>query len=304
MMFSALLLVSALLTGGCGTQRAPAVGETAAASSTSSPAASSGPIAEAAACPELAPVHLPDRFGDVTAAYLCSPEDRTVPGEGMWEFQVVRRVTGGLDALLQAYRAPDAAIGGAGACNASIASPLVVWVHAAETLAVRAPRDNCNAPTVAAAAAYRSLTTAVVGETKLRQVLTQRSMDSGCSDSYKDMLAIREEGGSRSQSAPRPSPLVAGSWVCTYDVRRNAYGERLGKLTATRALTGAQIEELNKQLSKVVVDSGCSRRLHTRFALIQKESGSPSTLVALDGCAVQQDEGWWRGTDRLRSLLP
>ena len=55
------------------------------------------------------------------------------------------------------------------------------------------------------------------------------------------------------------------------------------------------------ELTTVAADSTCSRHGHTRFALVMP--GGPSTLVALDGCAVQQDDGWWRATDRLRALV-
>jgi hypothetical protein len=42
---------------------------------------------------------------------------------------------------------------------------------------------------------------------------------------------------------------------------------------------------------------------HKEFALVWSPPNGGSTLVALDGCAVQQDGGWWRATDQLRELL-
>jgi hypothetical protein len=51
------------------------------------------------------------------------------------------------------------------------------------------------------------------------------------------------------------------------------------------------------------VDDTCSTTEHTRFALVQGTRG-PTVLVALDGCAVYEDQaGYFRSTDELRRLL-
>jgi hypothetical protein len=249
-------------------------------------------------------VHLPADVGTIRAAYVCTHEFRQVPGDGEWQFSVVKGVTSGLDALLRAYRAADAPPTSA-ACDAVGVTPRPLYLHGARTLAVRAPLDGCGKPIAAGNRALDALGTVEISATKLNRVTSQLAQTSGCSDMYKDMLAVEEQYGGPPQAAQTPSPVGPGAELCIYTVTSDSHGYRFVWLSSARELTRTDLDRINDALGGATVDPSCSRHQHTRFALLQAggTAGGPTTLVALDGCAVQQDGGWWRATDRLRALV-
>jgi hypothetical protein len=295
---SVLILTAALLAG-CGQQHGD---RTADLRATTSPSPLASSVPESTACPKQEPVHLDSSQGPFTDAFLCTSELRNVPGSGQWDFRVVRRVTGGLDALLQVYAEPDAKVPGNVICTLELPNPRVLWLHGDKVVAARAPRDVCSKPTRDARAAFEALTTSEVWAEKNRQVTSQQSLDSGCSDSWKDMLSIDEEFGGPKQTSPQPRPLGAGTWACLHDVKTDG-NERVGKLASSRVFAAQQLKDLNAALAKADVDPSCKRSTHTRFALLLARQASYATYVALDGCAVQQDGGWWRAGDDHRGLL-
>ena len=292
----AWMLVAGLLAG-CA-QKAPAAPE-AAAPPTIAATVSYGPISEPDACPASAAVHVPADLGPVPQAYLCVQQFRPVPGNGVWEYAVVQGVTSGLAALLQVYATPDQKLTD-GACAAIYRDPRVVYLHGSRTIAVRAPQDGCGQPTAAAERAYAALGTVDVTVRKLHQVTTQVTLISGCPGQYKDMLAIEEESGGPKGVSPTPRPVGAGAKLCIYQVTG---GTGIGQLIAGHELSSTVLDQINAALTTAQVDSSCARHGHTRFALLEPPEGGSQTVVALDGCAVQQDGGWWRASDRLRSLV-
>jgi hypothetical protein len=284
------------LLAGC----APRVVTNSGPRTTTAPSTSYAPIGAAEACPTAAPVHLPDDVGPVDAAYACVRQTRPVQGDGEWAFLVVRRVTSGLDALLLAYRTADAPLT-TDACDASGVVPRLLYLHGSRTLAVRAPLDRCGKPIPAATGAYAALGTVDITALKLAPVTSQLSQTSGCPDMYKDMLAIDQASGDPRQTSKVPSPVEPGAELCSYAVTRDPHGYRFVWLSSARRLTRTDVSRINSALAGATVDASCSRHTHTRFALLGVEGAT--TLVALDGCAVQQDGGWWRATDRLRALV-
>lgn len=294
MRFLAVLACVAVLSG-CGETPVQTLG----AEGTATPfvAPSYAPVSKQEACPDGEPVHLPAETGTIEAAYVCRSDYRPVPGDGEWSFDVVRGITDRLDELVQVYATADAPR--SGVCTTELPDPLVVYLHGARTLAVRAPLNACGKPTQAARAAYEALVTTVVSETKANRGRSQVSIDTGCSDDYKDMLALEEPIESSAPPAATPEPLDGNARACIYTVRGT---EDVGHLSSTRTFTAGQLAELNEALAGSRADSSCSRHGHTRFTLIPGGQGM-TTLVALDGCAVQQDTGWWRATDRLRQLI-
>jgi hypothetical protein len=256
----------------------------------------------------MPPVHLPDDAGPVGSAYVCTQETRPVPGDGEWQFLVVKGVTSGLHTLLLTYRAPDAAPGtgtGTGTCDSVGVVPQALYLHGSRTLAVRAPLDGCGKPIRSATEALAALGTVEIAALKLNRVTSPLAQTSGCSDQYKDMLAVEEESGGPPQTSTVPSPVALGSELCIYTVTLDSHGYRFVWLNSARQLSRTEVDRINSALSGATVDASCSRRQHDRFALLQASgtSGGPATLVDLDGCAVQQDGGWWRATDRLRALI-
>jgi hypothetical protein len=294
----AAVLAGVLLLSACG-QDGSSTLQTA-PTSTAGPRATHAPVTKAEACPTVEPEHLPANVGAVEAAYVCGSDYRAVPGDGDWSFIQVKEVTDGLDELLRVYGAEDAAPT-SGACTTELPDPLIVYLHGDHVRAVRAPWTPCRKPTPEARAAYDALTTVVVSETKEAQGRSQLSIDTGCGDTFKDMLWVEEHGGGTHLPTGDPRPVAAGAHVCRYDVKADKDGFRNGELTSGETLSAGELSKVNEELAKSVPDQSCSLSEHTRFATLT-DKGS-WTQVALDGCALLQDSSWWRATDALRKLL-
>jgi hypothetical protein len=260
-----------------------------------------GPVAESDACPAQEPVHLEAGTGEVQAAYVCEKAYRDVPGDGTWQFSVVRGVTGGLEELLRAYSPADEKLG-QGPCTADAQAPLVVWLHGARTVAVRAPTDACGHPTMSGRSAFEALTTVEVASRKVVQSVSQASVDSKCSDTWKDMLAWEEADKAENRPGSGPRPIPVGSRACLYRVELDG-ADRVGHLFGVRSFTRETTDAFNAALSDSVLDPSCSRHAHTKFAVVINDSQPVSVYVALDGCAVSDDAGWWRATQDLRNLV-
>ncbi len=254
----------------------------------------------AAACSRMPARPLPPDAGAPERAYRCSLEFRVVRGDGEWEFEVVRELTGGLDRLLAEYREPDASRTD-GPCTLELPNPRIVWLHGRDVVAVRAPVDECGTPTRGAVAAYDSLTTRVVSQKRVRQVTSELAVSSGCSQDHKNMLFIEAEDGPPSTGARRQPLGAERHRVCTYVVTADRHG---GRLVAARLLSPAEVAKVSAALLQSQPDATCDPGQHRRFALLTSPDESvEATYVALDGCAVNQGSGWWRGTDQLRALL-
>jgi hypothetical protein len=267
----------------------------------SSPLPSSVPLDQA--CPSSSQTqHLDADQEPVTDAFVCTYEDKPVPGDGIWGFRVVLRVTGGLEELLRVYATPDDRSSIEGGCTADLPSPLVVFLHSTDsTHAVRSPVTPCHKPIPAARDAYEALTTVEIWSRKETHIQTQQSIDTHCVDTYKDIIEMYAEGSAPPhRSSTTPTPLEGTLTVCRYTVVKDAQGDRIGHLASAGKLDATVFDDA---LAKVTVDDTCSTTEHTRFALINGSRG-PSVVVAIDGCAVYEDQvGYFRGTDELRRLL-
>lgn len=268
---------------------------------------SSGEQLHAPECPDVAPQHLAAGLGEVSVAHVCSVEVRVVPGDGTWAIGVVRRVTGGLPALLGAYAKPDDTPQSGVACAAIGYLPLVVWLEAGgTTLPVKEPRVGpCLSPDEAAVTAYRSLTFTTVREMRLRQVTSQVSVTSGCPQQVKDMIDAAAQDAPPRSGSGLPKPLVDASTAqvvaCVYDRVGDASSPEIATTLVTgRALTSAELGEVNAGLAASAPLGDCDVRAHRRTVVLLATAW---TQIALDGCAVVQDTGLWRGSDRLRTAL-
>lgn len=295
------VLVAAAMVAGCGTEAGTDIG----AGSGSAPPADAQAFSWPAGatitdtyCPTPNAGHLPTD-AEADDAYICSTEDREVTGEGTWTFAVVRRVTGGLDGLLDSYATPDAPLTD-GACTAELPDPRVVWLKmGGDVIGVRAPRDPCAKPTAPAIAAFSALTTEPLVEEKLQQASSSLADESGCSQEWKDMLSI-EAGEGAAPSAVPPLPLTGEPLVaCSYSSYSSPDS---GELVAAKPLDASAIAAINAELAKSTADATCERAGHQLFVVMLTPDGG-ATYVSVDGCAAQQDGGWWRGTDALRALL-
>jgi hypothetical protein len=271
------------------------------------PTASSlpSPVPPDQACPAMPSVHLSEDQPPVTDAFICGEESQPVPGDGIWLVRYVKRVTGGLDAVLAAYKKPDFQRGsdpGLEVCDmVLIISPDLYLHSSAGVVAVRPPTDACHHPQGDARRALSALTTETVWTQNDRRIQTQQSTDTHCVDAYKDVIEMYAEGsGPPHRSSTTPTPLQGQLTVCRYTVVKDDQGDRIGHLDGAGQLDAAVFDNA---LAKVRVDDTCSTTDHTSFALVRASRG-PSIVVALDGCAVFEDQvGYFRGTNELRRLL-
>jgi hypothetical protein len=261
------------------------------------------PITPAEACPAAKAEHLPADYDELPKAYVCRQEERKVPGDGEWTFDVAFGVTSGLPELIEAYKAPDEKTPPNVACALVMYVLPVVYLHGQRLISAAAPKGQCSGPTPEAGKAYGALGLTELGATKNRRQRSELSLSSGCSDQYKDMIALEEEMGGPTRSAAKPGQLVGATHVCIYDVVPDSDGDRIGQLSLARSLSAAELNQVNSALEASTKDPTCSRHEHKQFALLWSPPNGSYTLVAVDGCAVQQDGGWWRGTDRLRELV-
>ena len=254
-------------------------------------------------------VRLPPDLGPVTDAFICSTTRKIVPDDGEWLFQEARRITGGLEELLHVYAMPDARPTPTDdtstveqICLFSISITPPIWLHGAAVLAVRPPLGRCGNPIRGVNAALRRLTTQVVVSEPVRQVSSQLSIDSGCSDQGKNVMSIDAElGEPPSSESPQPLPIEP-HLVCTYQVIESGDDWRL---IAADRIGPAQLEPINSALAESVPEASCRRGIESRYAVMYpaERDGEFATYVAVDGCAVQQDNRWWRASDQLRALL-
>ena len=252
-------------------------------------------------------IHLPPDFGPITNAFFCSTTRMIVPGDGEWLFQEARRITGGLDELLDVYARPDErptsdATGGE-ACVLAITAVQPIWLHGSSVIAVRPPIGRCGNPIRGVGTALRQLTTEVIVSEPIRQVTSPLSLESGCDQETENFMTNRDYDSTIEPPVAAPEPLpLKPHLVCTF--RQSPDGDWL--LAAAARFEPAQVARFNSALQTSHIDPACQRGSETMFTVLYlaDEDGEFGTYVAVDGCAVQQRGSYWRASDVLRALLP
>jgi len=109
-------------------------------------------------CPLLSPVHYDGYWLPVDEVFICRADEQHdtdgVTTYGPWEtsYRIPHP-----EALLRAYRAPNARLSDPALCPMAYQDPLLVWVHHnGVTAAYYAPVDGCGDPSKAAREAYDS----------------------------------------------------------------------------------------------------------------------------------------------------
>lgn len=252
-------------------------------------------------CPQPEPEHLPAGLAAVEV-YVCATETRAVAGEGTWSYAVVRRAVDGAD-LLAAYATADEQPT-SGICTLELPNPRVVWIKTDVITAVRAPVDGCHKPQAAAIDAYDRLATEVVAEERLGQISSELADTSGCEMAWTDMFAYLDAypGGLEPRTLDE-LPLAADR-ACTYVVEAGPSDDKSqGELVDAATITDAEASAIDAALASSVEDPTCELIGHTSFVVLWSDADDKVVSVALDGCAVQLDGSWWRGSDELRTLL-
>lgn len=138
-------------------------------------------------------VQLPADFHAV-AAVRCVTQDRTVPGDGKWQFSDAQRTDSGLDALLTALKLPSttAPPGSQIACAAvGIALPPFALVSVSGAIVDPVlPHDICGMPLHQVLDAINALPWRTETEQKVTQIETQAELDTNCAPAYKDQFEL------------------------------------------------------------------------------------------------------------------
>ena len=142
---------AALLLAGCSTAADPGA---AAPEETPAPELTAVPLTPLthpdvlAYCPDLPAGHLAVAAAEVVEVFRCTTEFGL---DGAPTIEYVDRVVEDRDALLEAYDTADTGRPADQMCTLDMADPLILWLELAtgDTVAVRAPTDECGKPQLA-----------------------------------------------------------------------------------------------------------------------------------------------------------
>src|SRR5215212_2363688 len=237
---------------------------------------------------------------DEPAAFVqCDVVTERVPGRGEWTMRRERQAVAGTEALAAALRLPNLPSTG-DSCLAYADVPPELWAldGAGRAVLVHWPLDGCGhlrreAPTAHAAVHWGPWATR-----RLRQVVSQAAIDSGCVDRIKQMAAIE---GPRARSAGTLGDLtrVRSVNACTYAIDDRS-ATPTGAFEAGRTITGPAWQDVRGALeSAPPATRGCST-LGQRFAVLTADPGG-NVYVELDGCrrVLLPDGGLRLATPRL-----
>lgn len=297
-----LLLVTVL--SGCGTAATPGGAQVTLAPATGAP---DGPVRSGPAlpgyagsdCPKEAglanlfpaapppaePGPVPDGFTP-TWVLRCRTEVRDLPGQGQWNVVVTERADTAATELVEQLRRPSDPRTAEACTLELVVPPYFLLVDAAATAILpEVPTDICGKPRREVLELVNSLEYRTLAEAPVAQVRSPESVESGCSDSYKDVIALGHVG----RAAPAdpahplwPEPTPATVQVCVYG--QISAGELpAGTLTRGHTLDGDAASGLLAALRTAGPAAQCSTP-HTGFAVLTVPGFSQPALVELDGC--------------------
>lgn len=231
---------------------------------------------------------LPTR-GEVPADFVttwvlrCRTDVRDLPDRGTWTVQVAERAdTPASDLVDQLRRASDSR--STGECTLEmVLPPYFVLVDAGGKAVLPAvPTDRCGKPRADALKALEALPFRILSETPVNQVQSQQSLDSGCSESWKDMLVIDADSATPGPAAPLWSTPVSTLRVCVYDTTGD--GEPpVGQFASGHEVAGDAAKALLAALDEAGPADACSTP-HTRFAVLTADGAAGWAMAELDGC--------------------
>lgn len=224
------------------------------------------------------------------AAIRCIYSDQTVPGQGVWQFELRQVAYNGLTSLMAALRQPSAIKPANLACAAPgiEVGQFALWGQDGRVVSPQLPTTKCGLPQQQALTAVRALHWTTVSSQRELQVESAAGVKSGCASGWKDMLGFLSER--RFSSSLRPSPggpvfstRPAQLRVCVYSDQdqsdpTDTYltgGGLVSGSTETRLLTGIAGSRGTATCAKP----------HTSFAvLLPVRSGAQPAYVELGGC--------------------
>lgn len=230
--------------------------------------AANGPISGAG---EVKRGAVPGDF--VTVSVMrCRPGFKQVPGQGEWTTAIAEKADTSAGDLVAQLRQPSAPSTD-GACTMEfITSPYIMLINAeGKAVLPEIPKDPCGKPKIEVRNAADALPYKLVSETPVHQSQSQLSLETGCPDSWKDLLAIdglSYKPGPAAKIWPGPAQVR----VCVYQSVSDA-----GKLVSGRSVPVEQLPALDSAGPA----APCKAR-HTGFATLASENRD--AWIELDGC--------------------
>jgi hypothetical protein len=212
----------------------------------------------------------------------CRSDIRDVPGDGRWMVLVAERADTPAPDLLDLLGQPSNPRSG-GACPAMLVVPpyFALVDPTGKALLPTIPTDECGFPREQARTALEALPFRALSEKRVRQLESQQSIDSGCSESWKDELVIEGERATPGPATPVwPTPSDALR-VCVYDT--GGAVEPVGRFASGRTITGDAARTLSEALDKAGPATTCATP-HTRFAVVIRDGAAQRAVAELDGC--------------------
>jgi len=150
----------------------------------------------------------------VTAAWQiswvlrCSSTQKAYPGDGIWTVVKTERADGSPDALLAELRKADQPMPSGIACPmiAMVLPWFVLVDQSGKPHFAHIPTGQCGQPIPEAISALNALPWRTVKTERTVRVQSQLSLDTGCPDPYKDVIALTMAGP---PIPPQPVPLPA-----------------------------------------------------------------------------------------------
>lgn len=226
---------------------------------------------------------LDDGFSPV-AAVICGQETRQRPDGGQDRVLTERR-TDEVDDLVASLRLPDEPFG-AGPCTMELpGAPWLALIDAdGRWTRPGMPLDRCGKlrPEVKEALAALPMTT--VSTRVVAELVSAGAAAAGCSQQWKDMIAVET---TMNPSPPRkalPEPFPAGRQIrlCVYELLKSDPGT--GNFVHGTVLPPERRTAIGQALRGAGPVAACTEQA-SRFALLRSTSGGdPQTYVELDGC--------------------
>jgi hypothetical protein len=223
---------------------------------------------------------IPEDF--VTAWVLrCRSETRDVPGQGKKIFQIAERADTGAAELVARLRRPSEPRTD-GPCPAiMVVAPYFVLVNAdGRGILPAVPANACGQPNLELVKPLDSMAFRVLSEVATGQAQSQNSADTGCSDSWKDLVALEERTARPGPARHLWSYPVSSVRVCVYD-RISGGDLPVGRLAGGRSLAAEDARLLLDALDGVGPAGACTAP-HTRIAVVH--GGAQWAVAELDGC--------------------
>ncbi|WP_147431865.1 hypothetical protein [Motilibacter peucedani] len=212
----------------------------------------------------------------MTGAHLCRQITARRRSRGLWLETVTYDVVGGLGTLVDAYQHPDGPVGHGPCLAIGYGALLVTFTTPFGDVEAREPRGTCFAPVPAAVQAYQHLRLRKVRAVWERQISSQRALDSGCAEQWKNMIMVERD---RPAATAAPLDPLGEQRVCIYrDVAPDSGGGD-PELTAAGPSSRRDIATLVQRLHAGAPT--CSAAVHTYAVLGEMQA---DVYLALDGC--------------------